>query len=136
MKKRYDATMRELFDPEPAAWLEFFGVPVPDPGLAQVIDSNVSTVTAETDKLMRRGGPEPVILYVEFLSGRNTGYPHQAFWYNTLAGHKHGEPVWSVLVLLRVSDGFRGYHFFGEVGPPVTRRCHALVAANALSSTV
>ncbi len=61
MKKRYDATMRELFDPEPAAWLEFFGVPVPDPALAQVIDSNVSTVTAETDKLLRRGGPEPII---------------------------------------------------------------------------
>jgi predicted transposase YdaD len=106
MKKRYDATMRDLFDPEPAAWLEFFGVPVADPALAQVIDSNVSTVTAETDKLLRRGGPDPVILHIEFLSGRNKDYPHQAFWYNTLAGHKHGEPVWSVVVLLRpAADG-------------------------------
>ena len=106
MKKRYDATMRKLFDPEPAAWLEFFGVPVPDPGLVQVIDSNVSTVTAETDKLLRLGGPDPFILHIEFLSGRDTGYPGQAFWYNTLASHKHQVPVWSVLVLLRpAADG-------------------------------
>ncbi len=75
MEKRYDATMREIFDPEPAAWLEFFGVPVPDPGLAQVLDSNVSTVTAETDKFLRRGGPDPVILHIEFLSGRDKAAP-------------------------------------------------------------
>jgi hypothetical protein len=30
----------------------------------------------------------------------------QALWYNTLAGHKYGLPVWSVLVLLRpAADG-------------------------------
>jgi hypothetical protein len=106
MKKRYDATMRDLFDPGPAAWLEFFGVPVPDPGLAQVIDSNVSTISAETDKLLRRVGPEPVIVHVEFLSGRDTGHPRKASWYDTIASQKHGEPVWSVLVLLRpAADG-------------------------------
>ena len=105
-KKRFDATMRKLFDPEPAAWLEFFGVPVPDPSQAQVIDSNVSTVTAETDKLLRRGGPDPVILHIEFLSSRDTRYPGQAHWYNTIASHEHQEPVWSVLVLLRpAADG-------------------------------
>jgi predicted transposase YdaD len=105
-KKRYDATMRDLFDPEPAAWLEFFGVPVPDPSQAQVIDSNVSTITAETDKLLRRGGPDPVILHIEFLSGRDKGAPRKAHWYNTVASRKHEEPVWSVLVLLRpAADG-------------------------------
>jgi hypothetical protein len=105
-KKRYDATMRDLFDPEPAAWLEFFGVPVPDPDLASVLDSNVSTISAETDKLLRRGGPEPVILHVEFLSGRDLRYPGHACWYNTIASEKYQEPVWTVLVLLRpAADG-------------------------------
>jgi predicted transposase YdaD len=106
MKKRYDATMRDLFDAEPAAWMEFFGVPVPDPDLASVLDSNVSTISAETDKLLRRGGPEPVILHVEFLSGRDLRYPGHACWYNAIAREKHGEPVWTVLFLLRpVADG-------------------------------
>ncbi len=105
-KKRFDATMRKLLDPEPAAWLEFFGVPVPDPSEAQVIDSNVSTVTAETDTLLRRGGPDPVILHIEFLSSRDTRYPGQAHWYNAIASHEHQEPVWSILVLLRpAADG-------------------------------
>jgi hypothetical protein len=105
-KKRYDATMRDIFEPEPAAWLEFFGVPVPDPSLTQVIDSNVSTVTAETDKLLRRGGPDPVILHIEFLSGRDKAAPRKVHWYNTIASRKHEEPVWSVLVLLRpAADG-------------------------------
>ncbi len=104
--RRFDATMRDLFDPGPAEWLEFLGVPVPDPALAGVIDSNVSTVSAETDKLLRRGGPDPVIVHVEFLSSRDSRYPDQLHWYNTLAVRKHEEPVWSVLVLLRPSaDG-------------------------------
>jgi hypothetical protein len=59
MPKPLGATMRNLFELEPAAWLEFFGAPVPDPGLVGVIDSNLSTVTAESDKLVRVGGPEP-----------------------------------------------------------------------------
>ena len=58
------------------------------------------------DKLLRIGGPSPFILHLEFLSGRDKGYPEQALWYNTLAGHKYGLPVWSVLVLLRpAADG-------------------------------
>jgi hypothetical protein len=78
-KKRYDATMRDLFEPGPDAWLEFFGVPVPDPALAQVLDSNVSTISAETDQLLRRGGPDPVILHLEFFSGRDKDAPRRVF---------------------------------------------------------
>jgi hypothetical protein len=106
MPKPFDATMRELFELEPAAWLEFLGIPVPDPSLVQVIDSNVSTVTAEADKVVRVGGPEPVIVHTEFLSGRDLAYPEQAHWYNTLLRRRHKVPVWTVLVLLRpTADG-------------------------------
>ena len=77
MPKPFDATMRELFELEPAAWLEFLGVPVPDPGLVEVIDSNLSTITADADKVIRLGGVHPLILHIEFLSGRDTGYPAQ-----------------------------------------------------------
>jgi predicted transposase YdaD len=106
MPKPYDATMRQLFDPEPAAWAEFLGFPVPDPSQVEVIDSNLSTITADADKLLRIGGPEPFLLHPEFLSGRDTGYPAQAHWYNTLASRKHALPVWSVVILLRpAADG-------------------------------
>ncbi len=51
-------------------------------------------------------GRIPVILHIEFLSSRDTRYPGQAHWYNTIASHEHQEPVWSVLVLLRpAADG-------------------------------
>jgi hypothetical protein len=56
MAKPCDATMRELFELEPAAWLEFLGIPVPDPHQVEVIDSNLSTVTPEADKVVRVGG--------------------------------------------------------------------------------
>jgi hypothetical protein len=75
MPKPLDATLRNLFELEPSAWLEVFDAPVPDPGLVLVIDSNLSTVTAETDKLVRVGGPEPYLFHPEFLSGRAPDYP-------------------------------------------------------------
>ncbi len=106
MAKPFDATMRELFELEPAAWLEFLGIAVPDPNLVQVIDSNVSTITAETDKVLRIDGPEPLIVHAEFLSARDLGYPAQCLWYNTLLERRHKLPVWSVLVLIRpAADG-------------------------------
>ncbi len=106
MPKPYDVTLRELFQLEPAAWLEFLGIPVPDPSDVQVIDSNLATVTAEADKVIRVGGKEPLILHAEFLSGRDLAYPEQAHWYHTLVRHRHRIPVWTVLVLLRpAADG-------------------------------
>ena len=106
MPKPFDATMRQLLQMEPAAWLELLGLPVPDPGQVQIIDSNLSTVTAESDKLIRVGGPEPYLFHSEFLSGRALDYPEQVHWYNALAGHRHRLPVHSALVLLRpAADG-------------------------------
>src|SRR6185312_884263 len=106
MPKPFDATMRELFELEPAAWLEFLRIPVPDPSQIKVIDSNLSTVTAEADKVVRIGGKEPSIVHTEFLSGRDLAYPEQAHWYNTLLDRRHQVPVWTVVVLLRpAADG-------------------------------
>jgi predicted transposase YdaD len=100
-KKRLDATMRDLYELEPAAWMEFLGIPVPDPHLVRVIDSNLSTVTAEADKVVWIGGPEPVIVHTEFVSGRDRPLPKRLHWYNTLVAHHHDLPVWTVVVLLQ-----------------------------------
>lgn len=106
MSKPFDATLRELFELEPAAWLEFFGMAVPDAQQVRVIDSNLSTFTAEADKVVRIDGAEPSLVHIEFLSGRDPAQPERSHWYNTLLARRHQVPVWSVIVLLRAAaDG-------------------------------
>ena len=101
MPKPLDATMRKLYELGPAAWLEYFGLPIPDPAQVRVIDSNLSTVTAEADQVVLVGGADPWIVHTEFLSGREANYPQQAIWYNILLQHRHQVPIWTVLILLR-----------------------------------
>ena len=106
MNKPYDVMMRTIYDGEPADWLDYLCVPVPDAAPLQVLDSNVSTIGAEVDKAVLVGGPEPFIVHTEFVSGRKRDLPEVAFWYNTLLSQKYQVPVWSVIVLLRpAADG-------------------------------
>lgn len=63
-------------------------------------------MTADSDKLVRVGGPEPFLFHSEFLSARALDYPDQLHWYNTLACRRHRLPVLSVLILFRpAGDG-------------------------------
>ena len=106
MPKPFDSTMRELLELAPAAWLDFLGVPVSDPSQVEVIDSNVSTVTAEADKVVRIGGKEPLIVHAEVIAGRDLTLLERAHWYNTLLRRRHRVPVGTVVVLLRpAADG-------------------------------
>jgi hypothetical protein len=112
MNKPYDATARELVDLGPPDWLDYWGFPVPDPNLVEVVDSNVSTFTAEADKAIRIGGPRPMIVHAEILAGRDLTLLERLFWYNTLLRRRHKIPVWSIAVLLRP----------GTDGPELTGR--------------
>ena len=106
MPEPFDSTMRELLELAPAAWLEFLGIPVSDPSQVEVIDSNVSTVTAEADKVVRIGGREPLIVHAEVMAGRDLTLLERADWYNTLLRRRHRVPVWTVVVLPRpAADG-------------------------------
>jgi hypothetical protein len=106
MSKPYDATMRKLIELEPAAWLRFLHVPVADPDCVRVIDSNLSTVTAEADKVLRVDEPEPWIEHVELQAGRDIGLPGRLHWYNTGLGYHHRMPVHTTIILLRpAADG-------------------------------
>ena len=98
--------LRTLYDREPADWLDYLRIAVPDPGQLRILDSNVSTIGAEVDKAVWVGGPEPFIVHTEFVSGRKRDLPEVAFGYNTLLTQKYQVPVWSVIVLLRpAADG-------------------------------
>ena len=74
MSKRFDATMRKLIELEPAAWLRFLHVPVSDrrSGVL-VIDSNLSTVTAEADRVLWVDEPAPWIRACRAAGGPRLG---------------------------------------------------------------
>jgi predicted transposase YdaD len=106
MPKPFDATMRKLLELEPAAWLRFLHVPITDPGRVRVIDSNLSTVTAEADKVFWVDGEEPWIEHVELQAGRNVDLPDSVHYYNRSLGRSSKVPVHSTIILLRpAADG-------------------------------
>ena len=106
MDKPFDATMRKLIELEPAAWLRFLRIPVSDPDRVTAIDSNLSTVIAEADKVLWVGDPNPWIEHVELQAGRDPRLGDRAHVYSTLLGYQHEVPVRTSLVLLRpAADG-------------------------------
>ena len=106
MTKTYDATTRELLELGPPAWLRFLRVQITSPECIRVIDSNVSTITAEADKVLWVDEPEPWIEHIELQAGRDTELPDRVHFYSTLLNRRHKVPVHSTVVLLRpAADG-------------------------------
>jgi hypothetical protein len=106
MPKPFDATMRQLIELGPAAWLRFLHIPVADPDRVKVIDSNVSTVTAETDKILWIDDPAPWIEQIELQAARDLGLGDRVHLYSTLVGYSRKVPVNTTIVLLRpAADG-------------------------------
>jgi predicted transposase YdaD len=106
MPKPYDATMRELIELEPAAWLRFLHIPAVDPNRVRVIDSNLSTVTAEADKVIWVDDPGPWIAHVELQAGRDAELAERSHFYSTVLGYNRKVPVHTTIVLLRpAADG-------------------------------
>jgi predicted transposase YdaD len=112
VSKPYDATSKELLQSDPAGWAAFLGVVRP-PEQVKLIDSDLSTVTAATDKVLRIEDARPWILDVEFQSWRDPSAPRQLLKYNALLHEKHKVPVASVLVVLAEdanSPAYSGRH--------------------------
>jgi predicted transposase YdaD len=101
MTKPYDATTRNLYAMNPAEWSAYLGHSVPDPGRVRLIDSNLSTIAAEVDRVIRLEDPIPWLWHIEFQAGRDLGLPVRSHFYSTLLHHHHGLPVRTSLILLR-----------------------------------
>ncbi len=99
MSKPYDATVKDLIEKYPADWLPLAGVRTSAP--IDVIDADVSTVTAAADKVLRIREAQPWLLHLELQSSHETELAERLQWYNALLGHRHRLPVRTVLVLLR-----------------------------------
>ena len=98
MAKDYDASMRMLLENHPADWLTLFGLGGGAP--VQVVNSDLSTITAEADKVLLVEGPEPWIVHVEIQTSYKTDVPERLLRYNVLLNVRHELPVHTVLVLL------------------------------------
>ena len=106
MKKRYDPTTRNLIEMGPAEWASYLGSPQDDPDKVIVIDSNLSTIAAEADKVLWIKAPKPWIQHVELQAGRDIRLEERSHLYSTLLGYQFQVPVRTNVVLLRpAADG-------------------------------
>jgi predicted transposase YdaD len=98
MAKPFDATAKAMFEASPVDWAILVGSSARN---VIVIDADVSTVTAATDKvLLVRDAPRR-ILHIDFQAGPDASVPERTHCYNPLLEMRHGLPVKSVVMLLR-----------------------------------
>jgi predicted transposase YdaD len=99
MAKTFDALTRSLLESYPADWLSQLGLIHGEP--VRVVNSDLSTLTAEADKVIRVDGPEPWLVHVELQTGYDRSLPRRLLRYNALLNVRHDLPVHTVAVLLR-----------------------------------
>src|SRR5205085_1061348 len=75
----------------------------PVTGPVEVLDAELSTVTAAADKVVRVGGAVPWVWHVEPQSSRAPGQAATLRLYNALLADRFGPPVRTTLLLLRRS---------------------------------
>jgi predicted transposase YdaD len=118
MSGTFDASLKELIERYPADWLALTGRTAS--GAVQVIDADLSTVSAAADKVIRVPDSAPWLLHLEMQSSPKSALPRHLHWYNALLGHRHELRVRTVLVLLRPAadspqlDGIYREQFPGE----------------------
>ena len=100
MSKPYDATSRDLLELGPADWVTFFGAPR-QADQVRLVDAELSTVTAEADKVILVEDPLPWILHLEFQTSSERYLPRRLQRYNAMLQERHQKAVATAVVLLR-----------------------------------
>ncbi len=96
---RFDVSSKELLWDDPAAWLQRVGIEPHEP--IEVVDSDVSALTAAADKVVRVGGPKPFLVNFEFQSSHESELTRTLWYRQTALDYRHSLSVLTVLVLLR-----------------------------------
>lgn len=116
----FDATLKHLIEQYPLDWLHLLHVQ-PE-GDVSVIDSDLSTVTALADKVIRVEESEPWLLQIEAQSSYDPSLPERMHLYSTLLSKRHDLPVRSVALLLRsVADGRAMFGTWSRAHPRTCR---------------
>jgi hypothetical protein len=98
---RFDVSTKELIWDDPVAWLDGFGIGPSGP--VEVIDSDITTMSAAADKVIRIGfgGDNPYLVNIELQSSHDADMA-RTLWYRQVAlDYRHNLPVLTILVLLR-----------------------------------
>lgn len=119
MAKQFDATVKQLVESHPGDWLALAGIE--GSRTAEIIDADVSTVSAAADKVLRVSAPQPAIAHVEIQTGPDRSLDGRTLLYNVLLRHRHQLPVWSVVILLRPQGPSAILGGFSEVLGPENR---------------
>jgi predicted transposase YdaD len=104
MLHRYDAAIKTLIEQYPADWLRTLGVPVEGP--VSLLEADLSTVSADADKLLFVEQPEPTLINLELQSSRDPDLPCRLLLYAALAFYRHRLRMLGVVVLLRREADF------------------------------
>ncbi len=96
---RFDISTKELIWDGPAEWLE--GLRIGPAGPVEVIDSDITTLTAAADRVIHVGGAEPYLVNVELQSSHQTDLAETVWFRQTALFHRHRLPVLTVIILLR-----------------------------------
>src|SRR2546422_703356 len=99
MAKPFDATLKALVEAYPRDWLDQLGWP--GTPAVDVIDADLSTVTAQAAKVLRLRAPTPRLLHLELQASRDPVLARRMLKYSVLLHDRHELPVRSVVVLLR-----------------------------------
>jgi hypothetical protein len=92
----FDTTTRYLVETYPVDWLSFLGF---DPaGPVEVVDANLTAVSAEVDKVVRVGGTTPWLVHLEFQSSYDATIGERLLRYNAMLHLESRLAVASVLV--------------------------------------
>ncbi|MGC8642998.1 MAG: Rpn family recombination-promoting nuclease/putative transposase [Isosphaeraceae bacterium] len=98
MSKHFDALTRSLLEKYPADWLNQLGLIHGEP--VRVMNPDLSTVSAEADKVIRVDDPEPWLVHIELQTGYDSTLPRRLLRYNAMLNVKHDLPVHTVAILL------------------------------------
>ena len=99
MAHSFDATLKDLLEPQPEDFVPAFGLPTTRPVIPINID--LSTISAATDVAMGFGDPLQEIVDLNFQSGPDREVAQRCHLYNAALNFRFGVPVRTIIVLLR-----------------------------------
>jgi len=109
----FDVSKKELVWDGPAAWLERFAIGPPGP--IEVIDSDITAMTAGANKVIKVGGPEPYLVNLELQSSHDRELIETTWFRQAALFRRHRLPVLTVLLLLRRQANSPSFTGFFEI---------------------
>jgi hypothetical protein len=102
-EKKFDATFKRLVDARSPQWVPYLcrRLNLPSDAKAIAVDADVSTVSAQADKIFALANGKAGYLHLEAQASRDDELPDRTLLYSVLFENKFKGPVYSVVLLFR-----------------------------------